>query len=191
MYQSTGFQISLVYGFDEIQKMDKKWISDFVGVGYRYTDIIMNILILYGDRKMAIKTWNENIHWWPDNQITLRFIEEGDNYWFFLYQNGKNLYSKENIGYFKKNQLTENYLRFKKGFDQKALLRFALYKSVEPRNDDNDNPEKNQQVYKPSPPFELDIFKRFKTIYDVKFQDRNEIESNSMESSLIEKTGSS
>lgn len=190
MYQSTGFQISLVYGFDEIQKMDKKWISDFVGVGYRYTDIIMNILILYGDRKMAIKTWNENIHWWPDNQITLRFIEDGDNYWFFLYQNGKNLYSKENIGYFKKNQLTENYLRFKKNFDQKALLRFALYKSVEDKKDDNDNPEKNKDAYKPnSPHFELDIFKRFKTIYDVKFQNKRDLETNSIENSLIENLG--
>ena len=58
-----------------MEKMEKKWISDFVGVGYRYTDIIMNILILYSDRKLAIKTWNENIHWWPDDQISLRFIK--------------------------------------------------------------------------------------------------------------------
>lgn len=170
--------------------MEKKWITDFVGVGYRYTDIIMNILILYNNRKLAIKTWNENIHWWPDDQITLRFIEDGDYYWFILYQNGKNLYSKESIGYFKKNQLTENYLRFKKNFDQKALLRFALYKSVENKNDDNDNLEKNKNTYKPnSPPFELDIFKRMKIIYDVKFQDKKDLESNSMESSLIEKLG--
>lgn len=171
--------------------MEKKWITDFAGVGYRYTDIIMNILILYSDRKLAIKTWNENIHWWPDDKIILRFIEDGDYYWFILYQNGKNLFSKENIGYFKKNHLTHNYLRFRKNFDQKTILRFAHYKSVEDKNNNKDYSQKNESVYKPdSPAFELDIFKRMKTIYDVKFQNKSELENNSFENSLIEKLGS-
>jgi len=170
-----------------MEKMEKKWISDFVGVGYRYTDIIMNILILYSDRKLAIKTWNENIHWWPDDQIILRFIEDGDYYWFILYLNGKNLLSKENIGFFKKNQLTQNYLRFKQNFDQKTLLRFALYKSVENKSsDDDDDKTKNKNVYKKnSPPFEINIFKRMKTVYDVKFQNIRDLESDSIENSLI------
>lgn len=175
-----------------MENMEKKWISDFVGVGYRYTDIIMNILILYGDRKRAIKIWNENIHWWPDDRITLRFIEDGDYYWFILYQNGKNLLSKENIGFFKKNELTQNYLRFKQNFDQKTLLRFALYKSVENKtNDDDDNKTKNKNVYKKnSPPFEINIFKRMKTVYDVKFQNIRDLESDSVENSLIMNLGS-
>jgi len=171
--------------------MEKKWISDFVGVGYRYTDIIMNILILYSDRKLAIKTWNENIHWWPDDQITLRFVEDGDYYWFILYQNGKNQLSKENIGFFKKNQLTQNYLRFKQNFDQKTLLRFALYKSVDNKtNDEDDDKTKNKNVYKKnSPPFEINIFKRMKTVYDVKFQNIRDLESDSIENSLIMNLG--
>jgi hypothetical protein len=174
-----------------MEKMEKKWISDFVGVGYRYTDIIMNILILYSDRKQAIKTWNENIHWWPDDQIILRFIEDGDYYWFILYLNGKNLLSKENIGFFKKNQLTQNYLRFKQNFDQKTLLRFALYKSVENKSsDDDDDKTKNKNVYKKnSPPFEINIFKRMKTVYDVKFQNIRDLESDSIENSLIKNQG--
>jgi hypothetical protein len=62
---------------------------------------------------------------------------------------------------------------------------------VENENDDNDNSEKNKNAYKPnSPPFELDIFKRFKTIYDVKFQNKNDLERNSMENALIESLGS-
>jgi len=171
--------------------MEKKWISDFVGVGYRYTDIIMNILILYSDRKLAIKIWNENIHWWPDDQISLRFIEDGDYYWFILYQNGKNLLSKENIGFFKKNELTQNYLRFKQNFDQKTLLRFALYKSVDNKtNDEDDDKTKNKNVYKKnSPPFEINIFKRMKTVYDVKFQNIRDLESDSIENSLIMNLG--
>ena len=174
-----------------MEKIEKKWISDFVGVGYRYTDIIMNILILYSDRKLAIKVWNENIHWWPDNQIALRFVEDGDYYWFILYLNGKNLFSKENIGFFKRNQLTQNYLRFKKNFDQKALLRFALYKSVENNTNSNDKKQNNENVYKKNiPPFELNIFKRLKTIYDVKFQNKSELDSDSFEYSLIKNLGS-
>jgi hypothetical protein len=183
-------QISLGYGFHKIEKMEKKWISDFLGVGYRYTDIVMNVLLLYSDRKLAIKVWNENIHWWPDDQIVLRFIEDGDQYWFILYQRGKNLFSKENVGFFKKNQLTQNYLRFKENFDQKTILRFSLYKSVENKTNDKDETENNKNVYKRnSPGFELNIFKRFKTIYDVKFQNKSQIDSNSVEASLIKNPG--
>ena len=174
-----------------MENMEKKWISDFVGVGYRYTDIIMNILILYSDRKLAIKIWNENIHWWPDDQITLRFIEDGDYYWFILYQNGKNLLSKENIGFFKKNELTQNYLRFKQNFDQKTLLRFALYKSVENKTNEDDDTMKNKNVDKKnSPSFEINIFKRMKTVYDVKFQNIRDLESDTVENSLIMNLGS-
>jgi hypothetical protein len=46
-------------------------------------------------------------------------------------------------------------------------------------------------VYKRNnPAFELNIFKRLKTIYDVKFQNKSELDSNSVENSLIENLGS-
>jgi len=165
--------------------MEKRWISDFLGVGYRYTDIFMNVLILYDDRKKAIKIWNENIHWWPDDQIILRFIEDNEYYWFILHQRGKNLLSKESIGFFKKNELTQNYLRFKKNFDRKAILRFALYKSLENKISDKDNMKSGENVRCNNPSFELNIFKREKTIYDVKFLKITELEGNSFENSLI------
>lgn len=172
-------------------KMEKRWISDFLGVGYRYTDIIMNVMLLYDDRKSAIKVWNENIHWWPDDQIVLRFIEDGDYYWFILYQRGKNLFSKENVGFFKRNELTQNYLRFKRNFDQKTILRFALYKSMENKNNDKHMIETNENVDKRNNPgFELNIFKRLKTVYDVKFQSMSELDINSVEYSLIKNLGS-
>ncbi|CAN5547339.1 hypothetical protein BH18THE1_BH18THE1_02700 [soil metagenome] len=168
--------------------MEKKWISHFAGIGYRYTDIIMNILILYTDRKIAIKTWNENIHWWPDDQIILRFVEEREDYWFIIYQKGKNLLSKENVGFFKKNPLTQNYLRFKKNFDQKTILRFALYKSLEKKIENKDILENNLDGSSTKATFELNIFKRMKTVYDVKFLKLNELEENSLEHSLIKNT---
>jgi hypothetical protein len=166
--------------------MEKKWISHFAGIGYRYTDIVMNILILYTDRKIAIKIWNENINWWPDDQIILRFIEDKEDYWFILYQKGKNLLSKENVGFFKKNPITQNYLRFKKNFDQKTILRFALYKSVEKNDTDKKNKDENKvEESSNKPTFEINIFKRMKTIYDVKFLKLDELEENSVELNLI------
>jgi len=169
--------------------MGKKWISDFLGIGYRYTDIHMNVLILFTDKKAAIKTWNENVHWWPDNQIVLSFVEDTDYYWFILYQQGKNLLSKDNVGFFKKNSMTQNYLRFKKNFEEKSILRFAHYKDAkkkttknEQKNDIDGNDTKNDTN------FELNIFKSMKTIYDVKFLKSNELEKDSVEYSLIKAT---
>jgi hypothetical protein len=171
--------------------MEKKWVSDFAGIGYRYTDIVMNILILYTDRKNALKTWNEYIHWWPDDQIILRFVEERDDYWFIIYQRGKNLLSKENIGFFKKNPITQNYLRFKNGFEEKTILRFALYKSLEKKIEDKNNIlGNNVENSSNKSTFELNIFKRMKTIYDVKFLKINELDENSLERSLINNTDS-
>jgi hypothetical protein len=167
--------------------MEKKWISDFIGVGYRYTDIYMNILIIFTDRKPAIKIWNENIHWWPDDQIILRFIEDQDYYWFILYLQGKNLFSKENIGFFKRNQLTQNYLRFKKNYDEKAILRFAVYKTLEKKIRDTSGDGENDNAKNIH--YELNIFKRMKTIYDVKFLKINELEDKSFEYSLIKNIG--
>ncbi len=166
--------------------MERKWISDFAGIGYRYTDIIMNILILYIDRKTPTKMWDQNIRRWSDVQIILRFVEEKDYYWFILYQRGNNLHSKDNIGFLKKNPLTVNYLRFKKNFDQKAVLRFALYKSLEGNTADKksilkgkDNDTSNRAT------FELDIFKTSKTVHDVKFLKLYELDENSLERSLL------
>ena len=150
-------------------------------------------MLLFTDKKIAVRILNENIHWWPDDKIILRFIEDNDYYWFILYQQGKNLLSKENIGFFKKNPITQNYLRFKKNYEQKAILRFALYKNVEMKIADNDKDEEdgeNNETEKEKEKskninYELNIIKRMKTIYDVKFLKINEIEDNSVEYSLI------
>ena len=187
-YQNLSVKFTLP--LPKVNNMEKRWISDFLGIGYRYTDIFMNILILYTERKIALKTWNEYIHWWPDDQIVLRFIEDDDYYWFILYQRGKNLLSKENVGFFKKNPLTDNYLRYKKNYEVKSLLRFALYKSLEKKTIEDEQPEDDGYEYKENKKgnnvtFELDIFKKFKTIYDVKFLKINEVEVGTVEYSLI------
>jgi len=178
-------QISLLYSFSKINKMGRKWITDFLGIGYRYSDITMNILILFSDRKAAIKTWNENIHWWPDNQIILRFIEDNENYWFILYLGGKDLLSKENVGFLKKNSLTQNYLRFKKNFEEKTILRFGLYKTFTKKTIVNEKNAPDSNATNKDTNYEVNIFKRMKTIYDVQFLMKDELDDNSFEYSLI------
>jgi hypothetical protein len=62
---------------------------------------------------------------------------------------------------------------------------------VENKISDKDKMENNENAYKRnSPGFELNIFKRLKTIYDVKFQNKSELDSNSIEYSLIKNLGS-
>jgi hypothetical protein len=65
-------------------------------------------------------------------------------------------------------------------------LRFALYKSVEKKDTDrNDKDENKDDESSNKPTFEINIFKRMKTIYDVKFLKLDELEENSVELNLI------
>jgi len=70
-------------------------------------------------------------------------------------------------------------------------LRFALYKSLENKIADKNNVlANNVDDSSNRATFELNIFKRMKTIYDVKFLKLNELEENSLECSLINNTDS-
>jgi len=70
-------------------------------------------------------------------------------------------------------------------------LRFALYKSLENKIADKNNVlANNVDDSSNRATFELNIFKRMKTIYDVKFLKLNELEDNSLEHSLINNTDS-
>ena len=85
--------------------------------------------------------------------------------------------------------MTQNYLRFKKNFEEKTILRFALYKFLEKKIADNKNTlENNVDNSSNRATYELNIFKRMKTIYDVKFLKLNELEDDSLERSLINNT---
>ena len=59
-----------------------KWENEFLGVGYRYFDVRMNIVLVYPEFKPASKLWLETMHFWNDHSIKIRFIEIGDDYWF-------------------------------------------------------------------------------------------------------------
>ena len=61
-----------------------KWENEFLGVGYRYFDVRMNIVLVYPEFKPASKLWLETMHFWNDHSIKIRFIEIGDEYWFVM-----------------------------------------------------------------------------------------------------------
>jgi hypothetical protein len=147
------------------------WFNGFVGVGYRYYDIYMNVFPLFEDKKYAFKLWKKTIDWWPDDQIKLRFVEEDSNYWFILY--GGSEYKDDNTGFIKNVPSSKNYQRFKEGYEKKAILRFGIYKK---RNKEGDEEKYN-----------LELLKKSKLVYDIKFLQYSDIPIESIEWQCIQK----
>src|SRR5215207_81974 len=135
------------------------WRDDFIGIGYRYHDVYMNVFPIFEDRRYASKLWDKTVRWWPDDEIRLRFVEEGqdkNNYWFMLYNTAQHV--DERTGFAKKLQLSDNYKRFKVGYEKQVILRFGVYK---------ENPKKD------------------KTVYDIQFMDFSNLSKDSVEMSYI------
>jgi|SRR6476661_4340221 hypothetical protein len=146
------------------------WFTDFVGVGYRYYDVYMNIFPIFIDKMYAFKLWKRTINWWPDDQIKIRFVEINDTYWFILY--GGSDYKDDNTGFAKNISISENYERFKSGYENKAILRFGVYKQSE----DSDK-------------FDLILLKKSKMVYDIKFLKYSTMPIDSIESQYIRNRG--
>jgi hypothetical protein len=142
------------------------WFSNIVGVGYRYHDVYMNVLPLFKDKRYAFKLWKKTIEWWPDDEIKLRFVEHNDKYWFILYVDSNN--KGEGIGFVKDFLISENYNRFKRGYEKQVVLRFAIYKE-----------NKNKEIADNG--FSLELLKRSKSVYDIKFLQYVDLPSDSSE----------
>lgn len=156
------------------------WRDDFNGIGYRYHDVYMNVFPIFEDKRYASKLWDKSIHWWPDDEIRLRFVEveNGNNYWFILYNTAK--YANEGTGFAKNLQLSDNYRRFKRGYEKQVLLRFGIYKGNPGRNASKDDKKK----------FDLELLKKHKTVYDIKFvDDISGLSTDSIEFSCINSCG--
>lgn len=147
------------------------WFHDFAGVGYRYHDVYMNVFPLFENKMSAFRLWKKTIEWWPDDQIKLRFVEQDENYWFILY--GGSDYSKDNTGFVKKVPVSENYERFKVGYEKKAILRFGIYK---------ENPKKDDKGSK----YNLEVLKKAKSVYDITFAKYGELAQDSVEWQCIQ-----
>jgi hypothetical protein len=140
-----------------MNKSPKLWYSEFLGIGYRYHDVYMNVLLLFSDRSAAVKLWNRSIDGWADDQVKLMFIEDGGNYWFILFQEGSSILLKEDIGFIKCVPISNNYLKFKNRYDLKVIVRFAIYST-------SSRAKKNEDVS-----YDLRLLKKIKYAYGVEF----------------------
>jgi hypothetical protein len=155
------------------------WRDDFLGIGYRYHDVYMNVFPIFEDKRYASKLWDETIRWWPDDEIRLRFVERGleNNYWFILYNTAQHM--DENTGYAKKLQLSDNFHRFKVGYEKQVILRFGIY-NEKPKKEGKSKDKKN---------FGLELLKKHKTVYDIQFIDFSNLLEHSVEMECIADDG--
>jgi hypothetical protein len=102
-------------------------------------------------------------------------VEEGDDYWFVLY--GGSEYKNDNTGFVKKVPVSENYNRFKAGFEKKAMLRFGIYKELAKPKVERDGTVKK---------YDLEVLKRAKYVYDVRFVKMADLGTDSVEWKCIQ-----
>ena len=135
------------------------WMNDFLGVGYRFYDLRMNVFPIFSDKKQAIKIWESVVKWWADPSIKIRFVEIGDDYWFIM--TGDSPFPESNKSLFKVLEKSEHYERFKKGHDEEAYLRMGIY-----REKDKSSP--------------IDLFKKKKIVTDIKFLQENQVKDDEL-----------
>ena len=170
------------------------WFDDFLGVAYRYYDLRMNVVPLFSERKQATNLWNETIHWWPDHDIKLRFVETGDKYWFILGAVSKKPESNKSL--FKILSKSEHYERFKNGHGGEAYLRLGVYAILHKKNakDDtvcnckhrlDDHEEGNSAAClveecgcKNFESFQVNLLKKTKTVTDIKFLQEDQVKED-------------
>lgn len=149
-----------------MNKGPNRWFSEFLGVGYTYHDIYMNVLLLFGDNRYAVGLWNETLGGWAEDQVRLKFIEHGDNYWLILFQEGSSLILKEDIGFIKCVPMSDNYVKFKNRYELKAIIRFAIYK-------------RKSKAKEKELPYDVKLLKKIKYVCGVEFLHYDEIPKNS------------
>lgn len=141
------------------EKASISWIDDFLGVGYRFYDLRMNVFPLFPDKKQAVKIWQDVINLWPDPSIKIRFVESGDDYWFIMSADVAS--ADTNKSFFKLLKKSENYERFKKGHEGEAYVRFGVYK------------QKNKL-------FHVELLRKKKTVTNIKFLQESEVKEDSL-----------
>jgi hypothetical protein len=115
------------------EKITITWFKEFIGIGYDYHDVHMNVFPLFEDKTRVSDLWKKTFERLDDDQVKIRFVEHGNNYWFIVYT----VRLEDNIGFAKNVPMSENYLRFKQGFSDKAILRFGIYKKNEEEMEKN------------------------------------------------------
>ena len=172
------------------------WFDDFVGVAYRYYDLRMYVAPLFREdaKKQSISLWHDSIHWWVDPSIKIRFVEMENEYWFIMGADSQK--PDSNIAFFKILPKSEHYERFKAGHGGEAYLRLGTHieKSLSDakKNDlcicnheaqDHDEGDDDVCLFndcscKSFYSYQVDLFKRKKTITDIKFLEEKDVKDD-------------
>ncbi|MGA7898911.1 MAG: hypothetical protein WCA39_08645 [Nitrososphaeraceae archaeon] len=147
------------------------WYSTFIGVGYRYQDVYMNIFPLFENKRDAFKLWKKTVNWWPDDKIMLTFVEAETKYWFILYCKSSVL--DQSLGFVKSIPMSQNYQKFKHGVEKTAILRFGIYKT------------KESKARREDPDYDLELLKKSKMVYNILFQSYQHLSPHSIEYNSI------
>jgi hypothetical protein len=135
------------------------WFSDFMGLGYHFYEVHPKVLLIFDKRKPLIDAWKKVIKWWPDDAISMRFVDYDDSYDYVLYGESRILATK--WAFLKALKASEHYRQFRDEYDGVAYLGLAFYR---PKADS----------------YELEIFNYRKRVVDVKFLKEADAESDSM-----------
>ena len=171
------------------------WFDNFVGIAYRYYDLRMNLIPLFGDFKKAQAFWRETIKWWNDHSIKIRFVETGDTYWFIMGAESRD--TKNSRFLFKVLSKSSHYDRFKKGQEGTAYLRLGTYakkfkKDVKDdakcncghiKEDHEEGKDDDSCLFedcdcKKFETFQVNLLKKKKTVTDIKFLSEAEIKDD-------------
>lgn len=173
------------------------WFDDFIGIAYRYFDLRMNVAPLFEARAPAADLWHETIHWWPDYAIKLRFVEEGDRYWFVLGSDSQR--PNSNKAFYKLLDRSASYERFKKGYGGEAYLRLGVFSKKHKRDvkddavcncghemyDHGEETDSEECLYedcdcKKFESFEVKLLKKKKTVTDIAFLAESEVKDDAL-----------
>jgi len=171
-----------------------EWYEDFLGIGYRYFDIRMNIVLMFKELKPTRDLWYKTMHWWNDHTIKIRFVETGDDYWFVMAADSRR--PETNKYFYKIIPKSESYERFKKGHQGSAYMRFGIYsrniKKIKNdalcdcghRKDDHDE-DTNACLYEVCEctkytTFQLNILKKKKVVTNIKFLSEDDVKDDAL-----------
>ena len=134
----------------------KRWYTEYKGVGYALGKELILYLIFDKRKKKEIDLlWSEYLEPSSDDNFRIRFVEDGDQYTFIMFNEGSN---EPSFGFCKDQlDIKAHYSEFKKGFKDELLFTYGI---------------KQDEA--------LRLSERYKIVNDVKIMDVSEVEEDSI-----------
>lgn len=157
----------------------------------------MNVVPLFSDKNDATRLWQTTVRPWIDPSIRVRFVESDDKYWFIMDSESKN--PDSNRSFFKVLAHSDNYERFKNGYEGEAYLRFGIYSKADfegakkdamcrcghEKNDHDDEDERHDCLFEECDcqtfeSFQVYLLGKKKTVTDILFLNEESIKDDAL-----------